>query len=224
MTLPIQKTRKSARDLCAKASPVLDDSRGIISYVAVKHDITEHLRSVQLKAELEQQFRQAQKLESVGRLAGGVAHDLNNLLVPILGYGEMLLSEFASKDHRKESVGEIVEAGKRARDLVRQLLAFSRAHQGVMEGGTQCDHERVKALKGGEGTRIDLSLVRGIVTRHGGAKRWKRLWKIRGGDNMKNAIIFIRTEYGHPLFNGMGGRNHDVAGDQLATPANVGRA
>jgi len=62
----------------------------------------------------------------VGRLAGGVAHDLNNLLSPILGYGEMLLDEFIDGDKRKESVAQIVNAGERARDLVRQLLAFSR--------------------------------------------------------------------------------------------------
>jgi two-component system, cell cycle sensor histidine kinase and response regulator CckA len=78
------------------------------------------------KSQLEAQFHQAQKMESVGRLAGGVAHDLNNLLSPILGYGEMLLDEFIDGDDRKESVAQIVNAGERARDLVRQLLAFSR--------------------------------------------------------------------------------------------------
>jgi len=78
------------------------------------------------KSQMEAQFHQAQKMESVGRLAGGVAHDLNNLLSPILGYGEMLLDEFIEGDDRKESVAQIVNAGERARDLVRQLLAFSR--------------------------------------------------------------------------------------------------
>ncbi len=78
------------------------------------------------KKKLEQQFHQAQKLESIGRLAGGVAHDLNNLLAPILGYGEMLLEETIGNDPRREPVQEIVKAGVRARDLVRQLLAFSR--------------------------------------------------------------------------------------------------
>ena len=78
------------------------------------------------KSQMEAQFHQAQKMESVGRLAGGVAHDLNNLLSPILGYGEMLLDEFIKGDDRKESVAQIVNAGERARDLVRQLLAFSR--------------------------------------------------------------------------------------------------
>ena len=75
---------------------------------------------------LQEQFAQAQKLESIGRLAGGVAHDLNNLLSPILGYGEMLLEDTPEADPRREFLKEIVHAGSRARDLVGQLLAFSR--------------------------------------------------------------------------------------------------
>ena len=75
---------------------------------------------------LEHQFRQAQKMESIGRLAGGIAHDLNNLLSPILGYGEILVEDLAEGDPRHESARQIVDAGVRAGDLVRQLLAFSR--------------------------------------------------------------------------------------------------
>ncbi|MFZ5769895.1 MAG: PAS domain S-box protein [Thermodesulfobacteriota bacterium] len=115
----------------ATISPVRDAEGRIINYVAVKRDITEHLRIHEEKARLEAQFQQSQKLESVGRLAGGVAHDLNNLLSPILGYGEMLLEEFSEGDLRKTDMEEIVKAGKRARDLVRQLLALSRKQ--VME-------------------------------------------------------------------------------------------
>lgn len=65
-------------------------------------------------------------MESIGRLAGGVAHDLNNLLFPILGYGEILLEDAALTEAQKDTAKEIIGAGKRARDLVRQLLAFSR--------------------------------------------------------------------------------------------------
>ncbi len=78
------------------------------------------------KAILEQQYIQAQKMESIGRLAGGVAHDLNNLLGPILGYGEMLIDDTVATDPRREALVQIVEAGNRASDLVRQLLTFSR--------------------------------------------------------------------------------------------------
>ncbi len=85
-----------------------------------------NLTDVSEQMKLEAQLQQAQKMESVGRLAGGVAHDLNNLLSPILGYSEMLQNALSPEDVRRESVEQILRAGLRARDLVRQLLAFSR--------------------------------------------------------------------------------------------------
>ncbi len=84
------------------------------------------LRDISDRKQLEAQFLQAQKMEAIGRLAGGVAHDLNNLLSPILGYGEMLLNDLKLDDTKRKQVDQIVQAGIRARDLVRQLLAFSR--------------------------------------------------------------------------------------------------
>jgi PAS domain S-box-containing protein len=93
---------------------------------SITKDITERKKAEKEKAELAKQLVQAQKLESLGRLAGGVAHDLNNLLSPILGYSEMLLNDFAMHDQDKEKLEQINEAGMRARDLVRQLLAFGR--------------------------------------------------------------------------------------------------
>ncbi len=76
--------------------------------------------------QLEQQYRQAQKMEPVGRLAGGIAHDLNNLLAPILGYSELLAADLTENDPRRTAVEQILYAGQRARDLIKQLLAFSR--------------------------------------------------------------------------------------------------
>ena len=97
------------------------------SYVQLSiQDITQRKEAQQERKNLEAQFQHAQKLESVGRLAGGVAHDLNNLLSPIIGYGELLQHDLEASDRRKQSVDEIVRAGLRARDIVRQLLAFSR--------------------------------------------------------------------------------------------------
>ncbi|MCZ2073447.1 MAG: PAS domain S-box protein [Bryobacteraceae bacterium] len=75
---------------------------------------------------LEEQFRHAQKMESVGRLAGGVAHDFNNLLTVILGYGHMLRAMDTLDASVSSSVAEIVDAAERAADLTRQLLVFSR--------------------------------------------------------------------------------------------------
>ncbi len=89
-------------------------------------DITEQKKSEQEKEELQGQLVQAQKIESIGRLAGGVAHDLNNLLSPILGYSEMLLEDANLNDAHQAKLKSIHKAGQGARNLVGQLLAFSR--------------------------------------------------------------------------------------------------
>ena len=99
-------------------SPVY--TNGVISnFVAVKRDVTK-------EEELEQQFRQSQKMESVGRLAGGVAHDFNNMLSVILGYSELALASMSPQDKLYKNIEEIRKAGKRSADLTAQLLAFSR--------------------------------------------------------------------------------------------------
>ncbi|RJP17936.1 MAG: PAS domain S-box protein [Deltaproteobacteria bacterium] len=103
----------------ATISPVFDATGKIVNYVAVKRDITEHLR-------LAEQFEQSQKMESVGRLAGGVAHDFNNLLTVITGYSELLLQKMEKGSPHHRDVEEILRAGDRAAALTQQLLAFSR--------------------------------------------------------------------------------------------------
>ncbi len=75
---------------------------------------------------LEEQFIQAQKMEAIGRLTAGVAHDFNNILGVILGYGEILLNQIEQEDPKRNKIEEIVKAGERASTLTRQLLAFSR--------------------------------------------------------------------------------------------------
>lgn len=105
---------------------MITNIKGEKEFFCLDIDLSDYKRMEREKADVEEQYRQAQKMESIGRLAGGVAHDLNNLLSPILGYSEMLLDDFNMEDSRRESVELIFQAGTRARDLVRQLLAFSR--------------------------------------------------------------------------------------------------
>ncbi len=107
------------------AGTIIKDEE-IVGFRGVIVDLTERKAAEEEKACLESQIHQVQKLDSIGRLAGGVAHDLNNMLSPILGYGELLLDDFSPDDQRRENIDQILGAGYRARDLVRQLLAFSR--------------------------------------------------------------------------------------------------
>ncbi len=103
----------------AVISPVCDAQGAIVNYVAVKRNITEHLR-------LADQLQQAQRMESVGRLAGGVAHDFNNMLTVILGRAEIALEQAAPDQPVRADLAEIREAALRATDITRQLLAFAR--------------------------------------------------------------------------------------------------
>ncbi|MEJ2185866.1 MAG: PAS domain-containing protein [Gemmatimonadota bacterium] len=103
----------------AVIAPVVDDYGAITHYIGVKQDVTE------LKS-LEDQLRVAQKLEAVGRLAGGVAHDFNNMLTAITGFAGLLEDEISDDEPARTYVGEIRGAALRSADLTRQLLAFSR--------------------------------------------------------------------------------------------------
>ncbi len=98
-------------------TPVRDAQGSITSFVAIKQDVTE-------RRELEERLRQAQKMEAIGRLAGGMAHDFNNLLTVITGYSDMLLEDPGASP--TQCAQEIRNAGERAAALTRQLLTFSR--------------------------------------------------------------------------------------------------
>jgi len=91
----------------------------VIGLLGIARDMTERKR-------LEESLRQSQKMEAVGRLAGGVAHDFNNLLVVILGYADLLMGRMDTNDQARQQVDEIRKSGERAAALTRQLLAFSR--------------------------------------------------------------------------------------------------
>ncbi len=103
----------------AAIAPVKDSNGTITSFVAGKRDMTAELKR-------EDMLRQAQKMESVGRLAGGVAHDFNNMLMVILGQAELLAMKLADDDPNRRRVADILQAAQRSAKLTRQLLAFAR--------------------------------------------------------------------------------------------------
>jgi PAS domain S-box-containing protein len=134
---------------------LLDEQGRPLRGIGISLDVSE-------RRSLEEQYQQAQKMEAVGRLAGGVAHDFNNLLTAILGYCELLLADFEPGDQRRADIAEIQKAGTSAAGLTRQLLAFSRKQ--IIEP-TQFDLNEVvadmRAMLGrliGEDVKIVLAL------------------------------------------------------------------
>ena len=96
---------------------------GIVSF---GRDITGRKLAEEEKANLEAQLQQAQKMESIGTLAGGIAHDFNNILFPMFGYLEMMLEDVPEDNPLRDKLAEVFNGAIRARDLVQQILTFSR--------------------------------------------------------------------------------------------------
>jgi len=106
--------------------PVFDDDGKLSSYIGTDMDITSIKQEEEQRRHLEEQLRQAHKMEAVGQLAGGIAHDFNNLLQVINGYTEMALNDIPEDASFRNKLDAVARAGKQAATLVGQLLAFSR--------------------------------------------------------------------------------------------------
>jgi PAS domain S-box-containing protein len=105
--------------LDAKISPIIDDNGTINGFVAVRRDVGE-------KVQMERQLVQSQKMEAIGTLAGGIAHDFNNILAGILGYSELALLDLPADSAVYKNLLQIHSAGERARELIQQILTYSR--------------------------------------------------------------------------------------------------
>jgi PAS domain S-box-containing protein len=122
----VSAVRKDGGRFSCEISLAATGGAQITGVTAVVRDITERKLAQEALRERDEQLRQAQKMEAIGRLAGGVAHDFNNLMMAIRGYAELLIETLPESDERHTEVREILTATDRAARLTRQLLSFSR--------------------------------------------------------------------------------------------------
>jgi len=144
--------------------PLRDAKGKVIGLLAIYDDITERKNAEKEHERLQNQLQQAQKMESVGRLAGGVAHDYNNISSVILGYSELALDKLEQSDPLYGDLMEILTAAKRSTDITRQLLAFARKQTIAPEVLDLNDSigDLLKMLRRLIGEDIDLAWLPGI--------------------------------------------------------------
>jgi len=160
------RMRKKSGDWCwilSRGAVVERDDKGrALRMIGTHMDITEQKLAEAEKARLQEQLLQAQKLESIGRLAGGIAHDFNNLLTVVNGYTDLLLRGRARDDPDREIIEEISAVGLRAASLTRQLLAFSRKQilhpQLLIIDATLRNMHQILARLLGEDVQIKMTL------------------------------------------------------------------
>ena len=115
----VTPTAVGPRNYRIASSPIFDKNGGVKSVIEMVDDITDRLS-------LETRLLQAQKMEAIGTLAGGIAHDFNNILSAVIGYAELLVMKIPKESDLQADLNEIYRAGNRAKELVKQILTFSR--------------------------------------------------------------------------------------------------
>jgi two-component system cell cycle sensor histidine kinase/response regulator CckA len=126
--------------------PLFNGNGDCHAMCGISTDVTDRVRSIEEKEKLEARLQQSQKMEAIGQLAGGVAHDFNNILAVIMNFAEFLFEDLDGDDPRRADVNEIAKAGAKAARLVQQLLAFSRKE--VVEPKVIDLNEVISDLKG----------------------------------------------------------------------------
>lgn len=119
---------KDGHEVCLLTNgvPMLDVKGNLVGYRGADKDITDRERAEKEKEQLEARLRQGQKMEAIGTLAGGIAHDFNNILMAILGCTDMAMLDVPKGSVTRANLEHVIQAGMRAKDLVLQILAFSR--------------------------------------------------------------------------------------------------
>ena len=128
MTIEINLLTKDGKKIWVRdyGKAVSDDNGKILYFDGIIEDITAQNQITEERQKLEEQLRQAQKMEAIGNLAGGIAHDFNNILGVIIGYSEMTMENIAESDPNRSNMEKVMVACQRAREMVKHILAFSR--------------------------------------------------------------------------------------------------
>jgi len=134
-----------------KVSSIIDEQGELSSFIAVSRDITKELQ-------LEAQLRQTQKMEAIGTLAGGIAHDFNNILSAVIGFTELSQAETEKESKTYKYLREVINAGDRARELVKQILTFSRQseYEAVLLNVSSIVEEVLKLIRASVPSSIEI--------------------------------------------------------------------